>query len=52
MSVLFVNINIRNSLSTLSFVWFQKHVLLSKAQHKKASNHHANLPLEMYSFTL
>ena len=21
-------------------------------QHKKASNHHANLPLEMYSFTL
>ena len=22
------------------------------AQHKKASNHHANLPLEMYSFTL
>ena len=20
-------------------------------QHKKASNHHANLPLEMYSFT-
>ena len=23
-----------------------------KTQHKKASNHHANLPLEMYSFTL
>ena len=22
------------------------------AQHKKASNHRANLPLEMYSFTL
>ena len=22
------------------------------SQHKKASNHHANLPLEMYSFTL
>ena len=22
------------------------------AQHRKASNHHANLPLEMYSFTL
>ena len=22
------------------------------AQHKKASNHHANLPLEMYSFSL
>ena len=22
------------------------------AQHKKASNHHVNLPLEMYSFTL
>ena len=21
------------------------------SQHKKASNHHANLPLEMYSFT-
>ena len=21
-------------------------------QHKKVSNHHANLPLEMYSFTL
>ena len=21
-------------------------------QHKKASNHHANLPLEMYNFTL
>ena len=25
---------------------------LYMAQHKKASNHHANLPLEMYSFTL
>ena len=24
----------------------------SHTQHKKASNHHANLPLEMYSFTL
>ena len=23
-----------------------------QSQHKKASNHHANLPLEMYSFTL
>ena len=23
-----------------------------RSQHKKASNHHANLPLEMYSFTL
>ena len=23
-----------------------------ESQHKKASNHHANLPLEMYSFTL
>ena len=22
------------------------------SQHKKASNHHANQPLEMYSFTL
>ena len=22
------------------------------SQHKKACNHHANLPLEMYSFTL
>ena len=26
--------------------------LLHISQHKKASNHHANLPLEMYSFTL
>ena len=26
--------------------------LLQKALCKKASNHHANLPLEMYSFTL
>ena len=25
---------------------------VAHAQHKKASNHHANLPLEMYSFTL
>ena len=25
---------------------------LPAPQHKKASNHHANLPLEMYSFTL
>ena len=25
---------------------------LNQTQHKKASNHHANLPLEMYSFTL
>ena len=25
---------------------------LSKSLCKKASNHHANLPLEMYSFTL
>ena len=24
----------------------------SDSQHKKASNHHVNLPLEMYSFTL
>ena len=23
-----------------------------QSQHQKASNHHANLPLEMYSFTL
>ena len=27
-------------------------VLQYPTQHKKASNHHANLPLEMYSFTL
>ena len=26
--------------------------LVDWTQHKKASNHHANLPLEMYSFTL
>ena len=26
--------------------------LYSVSQHKKASNHYANLPLEMYSFTL
>ena len=26
--------------------------VLGPTQHKKASNHHANLPLEMYSFTL
>ena len=25
---------------------------MAPSQHKKASNHHANLPLEMYSFTL
>ena len=25
---------------------------LHYSQHKKASDHHANLPLEMYSFTL
>ena len=28
----------------------ESHVIMS--QHRKASNHHANLPLEMYSFTL
>ena len=26
--------------------------ILQPSQHKKASNHHANLPLEMYSFAL
>ena len=26
--------------------------LIALTQHKKASNHHANLPLEKYSFTL
>ena len=25
---------------------------IMESQHKKAGNHHANLPLEMYSFTL
>ena len=39
------------------FLSFSKHSRLPGAcfhfpLHKKASNHHANLPLEMYSFTL
>ena len=34
--------------SSLIGEWFA----LGNTQHKKASNHHANLPLEMYSFTL
>ena len=34
-------------LETRSFVLMHMY-----SQHKKASNHHANLPLEMYSFTL
>ena len=35
-------------LARLVKVWIVQQV----SQHKKASNHHANLPLEMYSFTL
>ena len=32
--------------------WIKLNILSSKHCAKKASNHHANLPLEMYSFTL
>ena len=40
-----------------TFMNYDQHATQMKAleidsQHKKASNHHANLPLEMYSFTL
>ena len=38
-----------------SFISFHLHVfvlLIFISRHKKASNHHANLLLEMYSFTL
>ena len=36
------------------YKYYNMHVLMAKGvtQHKKASNHHTNLPLEMYSFTL
>ena len=34
------------------YIKHQSDMQLQLTQHKKASNHHANLPLEMYSFTL
>ena len=37
---------------TLWLSYFASAIALANSQHKKGSNHHANLPLEMYSFTL
>ena len=42
----------QNSKYSLIAVRSHNTTAVDKAQHKKASNHHANLSLEMYSFTL
>ena len=38
--------------NTTNVCWVSRYFCAVISQHKKASNHHANLPLEMYSFTL
>ena len=43
---------VRKANQTFQFIVTENMFCSSHTQHKKASNHHANLPLEMYSFTL
>ena len=47
-----ISVHIQGILAYIEPLPYNMNILGDQTQHKKASNHHANLPLEMYSFTL